>query len=542
MASASTNSSSAAKSSQFLDVGGEVVEENSNGQQIFGSPCLKEFSFADLKTATSNFEPDALLGKGKHWSLYKGWADDKTLAPTGTGTGVAVAIKILDHESIEAFEQWQAEVNILGRRYHPNLIELLGYCWEGKIRALVYEFMLKGSLENQLFQDAIEPMSWNVRLNIAIGAARGLAFLHTLEKQIIYRDFKTSAIVLDAKYNPKLTNFSLAKLGPSGEKTHVTTRMMGTYGYVAPEYFETGHLNVKSDVYSFGVVLLELLTGLRALDLCRTKDNLVEWLKPLLLQSELNTIMDVRMEGQYSFEVALQTAILALKCLGLNPKFRPSMKDILEELVQIQAMTSTKEVAAEVLEHIEAVTSTKEVPEVLEPIRAATSMKEVPEVLEHIVVTSTKEASEVLESIGVATSTKEVPEVLEPIGAATSTKVVPEVLEHVGAVTYTKEIPEVLEHIRAVTYAKEIPEVLEHIKAVTYTKEVPEVLEHIGAVTSMKEVPEVWEHIEAMEEKPKNSKFSSQRSTGHRGHGQPRSHHRFLTSLKATFQCVSSKH
>ncbi|KAK2656834.1 hypothetical protein Ddye_009886 [Dipteronia dyeriana] len=406
---ASAGSSSAGES-QF-----SVVEENPNGQ-ISAPPCLKEFSFADLKTATSNFGHEALLGQGAYGRVYKGWLDEKTLGPSKCGIGMAVAIKIYYRETIQAFDQWQSEVNILGRRYHPNLIELLGYSWEDEKLVLVYEFMQKGSLENHLFRsDVFKPLSWDIRLRIAIGAARGLVFLHSLEKQIIYRDFKSSAILLDAKYNPKLSDFGLARLGPSGEKTHVTTRMMGTDGYVAPEYFKSGHLNVKSDVYSFGIVLLELLTGLRAADLRRNNDNLVKWLKSMLAQPK--TLMDVRLKGQYSLGAACNATQLTLKCLEVNHKYRPSMKEVFEVLVLIEAMTSMEENPM-VLEQTEAETSMTEVLKVLEQIGAVTSLTEVTEGLEHItVVTSMKEVREVLEQNEAVTSKKEVPEVLEHIDA-----------------------------------------------------------------------------------------------------------------------------
>ncbi|KAI9165754.1 hypothetical protein LWI28_019850 [Acer negundo] len=343
------SASSSAANSQFSDVGEEVVVENPNGQISRTPPCLKEFNFEDLKTATSNFKPEALLGEGVYGRVYKGWIDEKTLTPSEWGTGMVVAIKLWNPKSIQAFEQWQSEVNILGRRYHPNLVELLGYCWEDEMLVLVYEFMQKGSLKNHLFQrNAIKTLSWDIRLKIAIGAARGLLFLHALERQIIYRDFKSSVILLDANYNPKISDFGLAKLGPSGDKTHVTTRMMGTYGYAAPEYIQTGHLNAKSDVYSFGVVLLELLTGFKAVDTSRPKDYLVEWLKPIFSQNwRLQTIMDVRMEGQHSSKVTSQAAQLILKCLSIDPKDRPSMKEVMEVLVQIQAMTFMKKVPEE---------------------------------------------------------------------------------------------------------------------------------------------------------------------------------------------------
>ncbi|KAL5181199.1 putative serine/threonine-protein kinase PIX13 [Glycine soja] len=168
-----------------------------------------------------------------------------------------------------------------------------------------------------------EPLSWDTRLKITIGAARGLAYLHTSEKQIIYRDFKASDPLLDVDYNAKISDFGLAKLGSSGGDSHVSTRIMGTYGYAAPEYVATGHLHVKSDVYGFGVVLLEMLTGMRAFDRNRPieQQNLVEWAKPSLSdKSKLKSIMDERIEGQYSTKAALKAAQITLKCLERNPK------------------------------------------------------------------------------------------------------------------------------------------------------------------------------------------------------------------------------
>ncbi|KAL5818978.1 hypothetical protein ACOSQ4_022820 [Xanthoceras sorbifolium] len=344
----SGTSSSIAGRSQFSQAVSEaavVVEEEGDpkGGQILETPNLKIFTFADLKAATRNFKPDNLLGVGGFGRVYKGWIDEKTLAPSKSGLGMSVAINKLNPESVQGLEEWQSEVNFLGRLSHPNLVKLLGYCWEDKELLLVYEHMQKGSLENHLFRrhPAIEPLSWDIRFKIAIGAARGLAFLHTSKKRAIYRDFKASNILLDGNYNAKISDFGLAKLGPDGGESHVTTRIMGTYGYAAPEYVATGHLYVKSDVYGFGVVLLEILTGLRALDTKRPsgQENLVDWLKPTLSHKrKLKTIMDVRMEGQYTSKAALQAAQLTLKCLELDPKNRPSMREVLEALEQIEAM------------------------------------------------------------------------------------------------------------------------------------------------------------------------------------------------------------
>ncbi|PSS21817.1 Serine/threonine-protein kinase [Actinidia chinensis var. chinensis] len=316
--------------------GGEAY---SNGQ-ILPTPNLRIFSFLELKNATRNFRPDTVLGEGGFGKVYKGWLDEKVTSKNGSGT--VVAVKKLNSESMQGFEEWQSEVNFLGRLSHPNLVKLLGYCWEDKELLLVYEFMQKGSLENHLFGrgSAVQPLAWDIRLKILIGAAQGLEFLHTSEKHVIYRDFKASNILLDGSYNAKISDFGLAKLGPSASQSHVTTRVLGTYGYAAPEYVATGHLYVKSDVYGFGVVLVEMLSGLRALDTNRPsgKHNLADWVKPYLSERrKLKNIMDSRLEGKYPSKAALQIAQLALKCLGPEPKTRPSMKEVVETLERIDA-------------------------------------------------------------------------------------------------------------------------------------------------------------------------------------------------------------
>ncbi|WJX61268.1 putative serine/threonine-protein kinase pix13 [Trifolium repens] len=314
-------------------------------------PNLKEFSYGDLKIATKNFKSDALLGEGGFGKVYKGWLNAETLTPTKAGSGMIVAIKKLKSDSVQGIQEWQSEINFLGRISHPNLVKLLGYCTDGDEFLLVYEFMPRGSLESHLFKrnPNLEPLSWNTRLKIAIDAARGLAFLHSSEKQIIYRDFKASNILLDVDYNAKISDFGLAKFGPSGENSHVTTRIMGTYGYAAPEYIATGHLYVKSDVYGFGVVLLEMLTGLKALDLKRPtkKQNLVEWINPYLSDKTKlkGNVVDYRLDGQYSPKAAFETAQLILKCLESDPKKRPSMEDVLETLEDINTIKDKRKIS-----------------------------------------------------------------------------------------------------------------------------------------------------------------------------------------------------
>ncbi|KDO72905.1 hypothetical protein CISIN_1g018785mg [Citrus sinensis] len=234
---------------------------------------------------------------------------------------------------------WQTEVIYLGQLRHENLVKLIGYCSESDNRLLVYEFMPKGSLENHLFRKGVQPISWPTRVKIAIDVARGLSFLHGLDANVIYRDLKASNVLLDSNFNAKLSDFGLARDGPTGDNTHVSTRIVGTRGYAAPEYVATGHLTPKSDVYSFGVVLLELLSGRRALDEDRgglAEQTLVEWADPFLRDSRrVLRIMDTRLGGQYSKKEAQAVAAVVLQCLHMDPKNRPSMVDVLTSLEQL---------------------------------------------------------------------------------------------------------------------------------------------------------------------------------------------------------------
>lgn len=309
--------------------------------EILQSSNVKIFTFNDLRMATRNFRPDSVLGEGGFGSVFKGWVDEHTLAAARPGTGMIIAVKRLNQESFQGHNEWRAEVNYLGQLYHPNLVKLIGHCMEDEHRLLVYEFMPRGSLENHLFRRGsyFQPLSWNLRMKVALGAARGLAFLHNAKNQVIYRDFKTSNVLLDSDYNAKLSDFGLAKDGPTGDKSHVSTRVMGTHGYAAPEYLATGHLTSKSDVYSFGVVLLEMLSGQRAVDKNRPSGEhfLVEWARPYLTSKRrFFRVLDSRLEGQYSLGGAQAVAALALQCLSTDSRFRPNMDEVVLALEQLQ--------------------------------------------------------------------------------------------------------------------------------------------------------------------------------------------------------------
>ncbi|KAI7996902.1 putative serine/threonine-protein kinase PBL15 [Camellia lanceoleosa] len=290
---------------------------NEDLAQSFGSD-LYDFQLSELRAITHNFSSNFLLGEGGFGRVHKGYIDDNLrqgLKPQ------PVAVKLLDIEGLQGHREWLAEVIFLGQLRHQNLVKLIGYCCEDEAASF--------------------SLPWGTRLKIATGAAKGLAFLHGAEKPVIYRDFKTSNILLDSDFNAKLSDFGLAKMGPEGSNTHVTTRVMGTYGYAAPEYVSTGHLTTRSDIYSFGVVLLELLTGRRAMDKSRLKSeqNLVDWAKPYLSSSRrLRCIMDPRLAGQYSVKGAKEMALLALQCVSLNPKDRPRMPAIIETLQGLQQL------------------------------------------------------------------------------------------------------------------------------------------------------------------------------------------------------------
>ncbi|CAN6318575.1 unnamed protein product [Urochloa humidicola] len=305
---------------------------------LVGSDMLA-FTVEELRAATRDFTMTNFVGEGGFGPVYKGRIDDR-IRP-GLRQPQAVAVKLLDLEGTQGHKEWLAEVIFLGQLRHPHLVKLIGYCYQDQHRLLVYEFMARGSLEKHLFKKYSASLPWSTRLKISIGAAKGLAFLHEAAKPVIYRDFKTSNILLDSDYTAKLSDFGLAKNGPGEDETHVSTRVMGTQGYAAPEYIMTGHLTTKSDVYSFGVVLLELLTGRKAVDKNRPprEQNLVEWARPCLNDSRrLDRVMDRRLNGQYPTRAAQKAAAIAHKCLHVSPKSRPQMSAVVEALESLLAL------------------------------------------------------------------------------------------------------------------------------------------------------------------------------------------------------------
>ncbi|KAJ4959077.1 hypothetical protein NE237_026188 [Protea cynaroides] len=303
---------------------------------------LRVFTISELRNATNDFSGLLKIGEGGFGRVYKGF-----IKPPGVrGEQMVVAIKKLNRDGLQGHKEWLAEVQFLGVVEHPNLVKLVGYCAvdgeRGIQRLLVYEFMANKTLEDHLFNRAFPVLTWQTRLKIVLGAAQGLAYLHEeLEVQVIYRDFKSSNVLLDKDFKPKLSDFGLAREGPADGRTHVSTAVVGTYGYAAPDYVETGHLTTKSDVYSFGVVLYEVLTGRRSLERNRPRleQKLIEWVKQFPPESKrFSMMMDPRLGNQYSSNAARQIAKLADSCLRKNAKERPLMSKVVESLKQaIQA-------------------------------------------------------------------------------------------------------------------------------------------------------------------------------------------------------------
>ncbi|KAL7094260.1 hypothetical protein ACP275_11G091900 [Erythranthe tilingii] len=263
-------------------------------------------------------------------NIYKGHIFQDL--PQGLEQRITVAVKVHDdNHSHQGHREWLLS--------HPNLVTLIIYWCEDEHRVLIYEYMSKDSVENNLFSRVLLPLPWSTRMKIVYGAIKGLAFLHEAQKPVIYRDFKTSNILLDQEYNANLSDFGLAKDGSIGDKSHVSTRVMGTYGYAAPEYTMTGHLNLRSDVYSFGVVLLEILRGRKSLDKLRParEPNLTDWAVSLHREKKkLINIVDPRLEGNYPIKDVNKAAMLAYHCLNRNSKARPLMRDIVASLEPLQ--------------------------------------------------------------------------------------------------------------------------------------------------------------------------------------------------------------
>uniref|UniRef100_A0A0E0K6Y9 Protein kinase domain-containing protein n=1 Tax=Oryza punctata TaxID=4537 RepID=A0A0E0K6Y9_ORYPU len=290
---------------------------------------LRVFSFSELKNATRNFSRSLMVGEGGFGCVYRGVIKNSD-EPT-------------ERTEIAGQKEWLTELNVLGIVEHPNLVKLIGYCAEdderGVQRLLVYEYMPNGSVDDHLSSRSTSTLSWPMRLKVALDAARGLKYLHEeMEFQVIFRDLKTSNILLDENWNAKLSDFGLARHGPSEGLTHVSTAVVGTLGYAAPEYMQTGRLTAKSDIWGYGVLLYELITGRRPIDRNRPKgeQKLLDWVKPYISDiKRFPIIIDPRLEGHYNLKSMTKLASVANRCLVRLPKSRPKMSEVYEMVQKI---------------------------------------------------------------------------------------------------------------------------------------------------------------------------------------------------------------
>ncbi|XP_076884623.1 wall-associated receptor kinase-like 2 [Bidens hawaiensis] len=312
----------------FRRNGGIVLKQQQEADpSLVGKTIL--FTSRDLKKATDNFNENRILGRGGQGTVYKGMLVD----------GRIVAIKkskVVDESQLEHFIN---EVVILSQVNHRNVVKLLGCCLETDVPLLVYEFIPNGTLYDRLHKKTIEfPISLNMRLQFATEVAGALTYLHSAASIPIYhRDIKTTNILLDEKYRAKISDFGTSRF-VLAEKTHLTTEVRGTFGYLDPEYFQSSQFTEKSDVYSFGVVLVEMLTRERAISLTRFGEtrSLATHFMLAVEEGRVMSIFDVVVIKEGTRDELLSLANLAMRCLNLNGKYRPTMKEVAIELENIR--------------------------------------------------------------------------------------------------------------------------------------------------------------------------------------------------------------
>ncbi|KAG6546403.1 hypothetical protein Mapa_011949 [Marchantia paleacea] len=327
-------------------------ESRSRRSQIGSGPLLyaaEAFAFEALADATDGFAEENRIGAGSFGIVYRGVLAD----------GRVVAIKRADRSNARKIEEnesaFEAELEVLSRLHHKHLVNLVGFCDDHDERLLVYEYMSNGTLHDHLHRHrSIALSSWQARIKVALQAARGIEYLHTYAgRQIIHRDIKSANILLDSKWNARVSDFGLSLITPSEEHSHLTTGAAGTLGYMDPEYYRLQHLTTKSDVYSFGVVLMELLTGKKAIHrritlaaglsvVSPTNVNVVDYAVPPIRADELLSILDERVRvPEESENAAVEImAEVAEQCVRLEGKDRPTMAEIVGRLETAHALSS----------------------------------------------------------------------------------------------------------------------------------------------------------------------------------------------------------
>ncbi|XP_010553738.1 PREDICTED: serine/threonine-protein kinase CDL1 [Tarenaya hassleriana] len=319
-------------------------QQQQRGRRKSRAEGVQVFTYRELEIATNNFSEENVIGSGGYGVVYRGILSDGTVAAikrlhmhnnNDTGNG--------KHEE----RSFRLEVDLMSRLQCPYLVELFGYCADQNHRILIFEYMPNGALEHHLHghdlvkkpDNQSQPLDWGTRLRIALDCARALEFLHEFAfPAVIHRDFKCTNVLLDQNFRARVSDFGLAKMGSDKINGQISTRVLGTTGYLAPEYASTGKVTTKSDVYSYGVVLLQLLTGRPPIDSRRPpgEDILVSWALPRLTNREkVSEMVDPTLEGQYSKKDLIQVAAIAAVCVQGEAEYRPLMTDVVQSLIPL---------------------------------------------------------------------------------------------------------------------------------------------------------------------------------------------------------------
>ncbi|KAL2523012.1 Receptor-like protein kinase FERONIA [Forsythia ovata] len=310
-----------------------VLDTNSGTRNKISSSReyeCRQFSINEIQSSTNNFDPKFLIGSGGYGKVYKGSID---------GGSTAVAIKRLKSESRQGDNEFWTEIKMLSKFRHEHLVSLIGFCNDGQERLLIYQYMAKGTVSDHLYKlnrngRTNPPLSWELRLKISIGAARGLYYLHSRHR-VIHRDVKSSNILLDENWIAKISDFGLSKMGPANDSfSHISTNVKGTFGYLDPEYFLTRKLTRKSDVYAFGVVLFEILSGRPAIDIRLEEEqhSLAGWARHCVREGKVDRLIDHSLMGQISPACLKVFVGIAGRCLHTQPHGRPAMADVVMSL------------------------------------------------------------------------------------------------------------------------------------------------------------------------------------------------------------------